>query len=161
MANPSLSLLQTDPSTWANPPAGKTYIGTNDAGQLVTKVHDGSPVIVASGDPSLNKQAIAGASATVTPAASQHTEVITVSGAARTLQVTVAETDLSDGAACRIKFILPATALIVIEVVSDGSVIWSFSNQTGAILKALFECYKDGGAWAPLVENVPAYTPAS
>jgi hypothetical protein len=46
MILPSLSLLQGDPAEWGIPPVGKTFVGINEAGQLVLKQNDGTIQIV-------------------------------------------------------------------------------------------------------------------
>lgn len=161
MANPSFSLLQTDPTTWDLPPVGKTYVGINDAGQIVLKQHDGSVTVVESGDPSLHKQASSAGTIAVTPTTAQHTEVITVTGAARTSPVLIAGTTLSDGSRALLLFKLPATANVILEIYSDATLIGVVQNQTGDVLKAAVEFFLDAGVWAPLRENIPAYTPVS
>lgn len=163
MSEAAFSLLQGDPSDWGLPPTGKTFVGVNDEGQIVTKQHDGTvTVLTAGGVPSLNKQANSdGTVIAITPSTSQHKEVITLTGVARTQVINVAETDLEDGSSCVILFNLPATAGIVVEVYSDATLIWSYENETGAALKAAAELYKDGSTWAPLRESIPAFTPAT
>lgn len=160
MANPSLILLQTDPSTWPNPDAGKTFVGTNSSGQLVTKVHDGSPAVVASGDPSLSKQASSDTTpVAVVPTTPFHTEIVTVTGAARTLPVLLGGTDQPDGARCTILFNLPATSGIVVEIYDDATLISVIENQSDGAQKASVEFYLDAGAWKVLREVIPAFTP--
>lgn len=152
-----------DPSEWGLPPSGKTFVGINDQGQVVTIQHDGTiTVLTAGGVPSLNKQANSdGTVIAIVPSTSQHKEVITLTGAARTQVINIAETDLEDGSSCVVLFNLPATASLVVEIYSDATLVWSSENETGALLKAAVEFYKDGSTWAPLRENIPAFTPAS
>lgn len=162
MATPSFLLLQGDPSTWGLPPTGKTYAGVNTSGQIVLKQHDGTVTIVESGAPSLHKQANNSVTPiAVTPTSSLHTEVVTVTGAARTTPLLIGGTSQSDGARCAILFKLPATANIIIEIYSDAELIATLQNQTGALLKATLEFFLDAGVWAPLTAIVPAYEPAS
>lgn len=162
MSNASFNLLQGDPSDWGLPASGKTFIGINESGQVVTKQSDGTVTVIgAGGVPSLNKQANSdGTAITVTPVAYQHTEVVTLTGSARTQVVNVAETSLGDGALAGILFNLPATADVVVEVYSDATLIWSFENESGAVIKALVQVYKDGDVWKVLQSVIPAFTPA-
>lgn len=162
MAYTGVILKQSDPTTWDTPPEGKTYLGVNDTGSLVIKQSDGTLAVISPGTASLTKVANSdGAPITVTPLTIAHKQVITLTGAARTQVINIAETSLSDGASCALLFNLPATAGIVIEVYSDSSLIWSYVNQTGAAQKARFQLYKDGAVWAPEAETIPSYTPAS
>lgn len=163
MSSPSFLLLQGDPADWALPPTGKTYIGLNESGQLVTKQHDGTITVIGTGGtPSLNKQANSdGSVITVTPTTSQHTEILTFTGIARTQVVNLVETDLGDGSLAGVLINAPATAGIVIELYSDSEKIWSYVNESGAAEKAFVEFYKDSTVWKVRLSAVPAFTPAS
>jgi len=163
MSSAAFSVIQGSPSSWGVPPEGKTYLGVNAQGQIVTVQHNGDiTVLTAGGVPSLNKQANSdGAVMAITPSTSQHKEIVTLTGAARTQVINVAETDLADGSSCVILFNLPATAGIVVEVYSDATLIWSYENESGAAQKAAAELYKDGSTWAPLRGSIPAFTPAT
>lgn len=162
MSEAAFSLLQGDPSDWGLPPSGKTFVGVNESGQFVLVQHDGTITVLEPSGASLNKQAnSSGVDIGVTPGSVNHKEVITLTGSARTQTVTVAPTTLSDGAECGIQFVVPATAGIIIEVVSNATVVWRFENTTGYPIKALCVLYKDGAAWFPWSETVPAYTPAT
>lgn len=159
MAKPAFTLLQGDPATWPLPDAGKTALGVNQFGQLVIKQSDGSIVVVGTAAvATLNKQAnSSGAPITVTPGGPLHTEVLTITGAARTQPVLMAATSLGNGSRATLLLILPATANLIVEVYNDASLVWSFTNQTGTPIKAALELFKDSGAWSPLSESIPAY----
>ncbi len=163
MSSPSFLLLQGDPSDWGVPPSGKTYIGLNDSGQIVTKQHDGTVTVIGTGGtPSLNKQANSdGSVITVTPTTTQHREVITLSGIARTQVVNISGTDLADGSVAVLQLNMPSTPGIIVEFYSDSVLLFSYQNESGVLEKARFEIYKDGSAWEPGESTVPAYTPAS
>lgn len=163
MATPSFSLLQGDPSTWPLPPAGKTYLGINATGQIVLKQHDGTLSVISSGACSLNKQANNGtvSSLTVTPSTSMHTEIITLTGGARTLPVTIVDPGLSDGARVTILFKFPATTPILVDIFSDIDLLASLQNQTSSPAPGRADFVLDDGDWVCVSVLVPAYTPVS
>lgn len=159
MANPSLILLNVDPSTWANPPEGKTFIGTNELGQLVTKVHDGSPTVIgAGGQPSFHKQSSASSPIGITPTNAVHTEVVTLTGIARDIAVLISNDGHSDGDLLTVLFVLPAVSGLHIEVFSDVNELTDYTSD-GGTLRASFKYYFDAGQWKQLEEAIPAFTP--
>lgn len=161
MSTPSFSLLQTDPSTWGNPPDGKTFVGVNTDGALVIKTQTGISVLGSAG-PALGKQSNSdGTAITVTPISVIHKEIITLLGTARTQVVNITLTGLGDGAGATILFYMPSTPGILVQIFTGATMLWSFQNDSGAPIKAAVEFYKDGTAWAVLRENIPAFTPAS
>lgn len=163
MSNPSFSLLQGDPATWPTPPAGKTLMGINAAGAICLKQSDGSVIVVLTGSPSYNAQATSAGAIVVSPRASVHTEVLTITGGARTSNVNLLANGLPDGSRCVILFKLPATAGIILEVFDAGTatLLSTIDNETAAVLKASTEYVLSGGIWSPLRELIPAFTPVS
>lgn len=160
MANPSLRLLLQDPTVWPNPVAGRAYVGLDELGNIAIRLPDGTVQTVQSGSPcSLNKQASAtNTPVAIIPTSASHKEVLTITGAARTLPLLLSETDLANGSSCVLLLNLPATAGIILEAYSDVTLLWSFTNDTGAAMKAAVEFYKDGATWKVLRETIPAFT---
>jgi hypothetical protein len=107
---------------------------------------------------SLHAAALVTGNITAVPTSNNHTEKVTVSGIARTSIVILPITGMVDGGLMRVRFILPATANIIIQVASGtaGNVISTIS--TGQVLSALLEYYFDyaAQAWVPLNYIIPA-----
>lgn len=162
MSNPSFILLQTDPSGWSNPPAGKTALGVNALGQIVTRQSDGTEAILLGTNPSLHKQTNASGGAGIAPTTPFHTEIITVTGTARSLAAVISEVNIADGWQLRILFLLPPVSGIDLQLFSNATQVAEFSSD-GAVRAACFEYVFDAAAghWVSLRETIPAFTPLS
>lgn len=158
MSTPSFSLLQGDPAGWGNPPAGKTYLGVTLAGQLAIKQPDGSvTVLVTGGQPAFHAQAVAGASANIAPGAPIHTEQLNISGAARTIPITVLTTGAPvTGSLVFIALLLPATPGINLQLFSGANLLAEFDND-GTFRTGTWALYFDGADWVIRQAQFPAY----
>ena len=95
---------------------------------------------------------------TVTPTSQFHTEVVTVSGAARTFNVLLGINGIYDGAQLALILNLPATADIIALIKNQLSTNPTISSvQTGSVLQALLEYYFDADAvaWIPKFYALP------
>ena len=155
MANPSFSLLDTDPATWGTPPEGKTYIGTNESGQIVTKTTDGTTTVLVTGAPSVNAVASSTGTVTVTPGAPFHTEQITLSGTARTVPILLGDGATVAGGGLTL-VILNTSGEELILTTYYGATLLDTTYMTGDILSACFEFYFNSG-WKKKLLTLPAY----
>lgn len=98
---------------------------------------------------------------TVTPTSQQHTEVITIGGAARTSNLIIGNSGVVAGAVMNVELLLPVTTNILINVFSvslTGPQVFPISvNTSSGIPRALLKMYFDGANWQPLEATLPAY----
>lgn len=124
-----------------------------------TIVNAGSQLPVpVQGITALHKQTTITGDATVTPTAPVHTEVVTVSGIARTSSIIIAISGVQDGAKLDLTLLLPATAGIVLNIRSglvSNPIISTVT--TGTVLQALLSYYYDANlsAWVPEFYALP------
>ncbi len=84
-------------------------------------------------------------------------DVVTVTGTAGTRIFVIGTAGAASGDVHTIRFQLPATASIVIEIrnaTAGGTLLYSYTTDGGGD-DGLFEVYFDGTAWAPLSNIVP------
>jgi hypothetical protein len=114
--------------------------------------------VQAQGITALHKQTTTAGNATVTPTAPIHTEVVTVTGIARTSSILLAISAAQAGAKINLTLILPATAGIVLNIRSNlvGNPIIS-TVTTGTVLQALLTYYYDAdlATWVPEFYALP------
>jgi hypothetical protein len=122
-----------------------------DPGQML-------PPLVTTKYVSRNAQNLIAGNITAVPTSYNHTEVVTVSGVARTSVVILPIAGMADGALLRVRFNLPATANIIVQIASAlvGNVVSTI--QTGGVLSAMLEYYFDATAqaWVPNAYVIPA-----
>lgn len=111
---------------------------------------------------SLHKQSTDTGDITISPTTNLHTEVVTVSGDARTSNVLLAISGIANGARLSVLFNLPSTPNIVANIrnaIIGNPVISTF--RTGGFLQALFEYVFDEStaAWLPTFYATPPGTP--
>lgn len=155
-----LVTLQTDPSTWTIPPAGKTNLGFNSAGQIVTQQSDGSITVFNAA--ALSGQLLNSAAPgllTVSPQGADHQVITTISGSAREVDIVIAPNVALNFWETDILFDLTnAGAGFTINVynsIVSGTPL--FSLQTNSELQnALFTAIFASGAWQPKTALVPA-----
>lgn len=107
---------------------------------------------------SLHKQSTASGDITVSPTTNIHTEVITVSGDARTSSILLAINGIANGAKLNVTLILPETPNIILNFRNSivGNPVIS-TVTTGTVLKALLCYYYDSSlsAWVPELYMLP------
>lgn len=158
MATPSLLFLKGDPATWPAIPAGKTGIGANAAGQIAVKQDDGSVSILGAGTtPTFNAQTSNTGTVTITPGAPIHTEVVTLTGAARTAPLNVATAGRTAGNRLSLLVKIPASAGFTLQLNNDAAQIDTFGPSDGLIVTGVWELYFDGTAWNILSALFPAF----
>lgn len=126
-----------------------TFTIVNAASQFPTPVQ---------GITALHKQATATGNVTVTPTAPINTEVVTVSGIARTSSILLAISGVQAGAKMNLTLILPATPGIVLNIRSGIVTNPIISTvTTGTVLQALLTYYYDAdlATWVPEFYALP------
>lgn len=108
---------------------------------------------------SRNAQTNSSGNATISPASLDHTEILTVNGAARTSAIILSVVGMSDGALCRIRWLLTAATDIILNVLNgtaEGSTINTVT--TGSTLNGYcLYCYNEADAtWEILDSSFPS-----
>lgn len=159
MATASLSLLQGDPTTWGNPPVGKTYVGVNAIGQVTTRQSDGSINTIFS-TPEVSTYSNMGGATTVVAASVDQIASVNISGLARNVPIILATAGIVDGQQLRLRLdFLPLDGLTIRVYDSSvlGVLLSSFDSSTGSgITSAFYAFYGLGGQWFLLNNQVPA-----
>lgn len=96
---------------------------------------------------------------TITPTSQQHTEQLTVSGAARTSNIILGVSGVVPGATLTVLALMPGTADIVLNFKSTsvGQPTLMTLNSNAGIARNLLRFVFHDGAWYPLEAVLPAY----
>jgi hypothetical protein len=139
-------------------PSGTTVVLANADGTINTPAN----FFTANNVParSYNAQSNSSGNSAVAPTAgaTNHIEVITFSGTARTSIVTLSTAGRVAGDLCFLRLSVPATASIVVEVrnnTTGGTLLTQLTTDTTGDDCALIY-YFDGTAWQPFLANYPA-----
>lgn len=147
-ANASFNLLQGDPADWGVPLSGRTFCGVNESGNFCVKQSDGSVVVFSQGiSPGIHKQTSSSGTVDVTIGSLIWTEVIALTGIARTIPIVVASTNIGDGARLFIKLNFAALAAGAIIQIYSGVTLLAQFTADGLVLSGSVELYGDTGAW--------------
>lgn len=158
MSSPFIIGLQGDPATWANPPAGKTAVGVNQAGLFTLKQSDGSITTVVPSAPGVGVQASGSGNITVTLTAAVFAALITLSGAARTVPIILATAGVIDGSRLTITVLLANIAGLALDFrngTGGGAQVASFTSEGEP--NGCWEFVMIAGTWTPLRAQVQAY----
>jgi hypothetical protein len=159
MATPGFILLQGDPTTWTPPDVGKTALGINASGQVVTMQHDGSITVLVSSSPATGSQTSSSGTVTVTPSQPIFTEIVTLLGAARAVPIAIPVAGALSGSRVTIQVQMPALAGLNLTFYNNntsGTALDTFSTD-GSIRTGVWDFYFDGAAWQLLRSQIPAY----
>jgi hypothetical protein len=160
MATASLSLLQGDPATWGNPPVGKTYVGVNEAGQIVTKQSNGAYTILSSGSLSLSEYSNTTGNTSVAIQAIQQLTIVTVTGVARSVPIILETAGLTEGQQLEVRANFLALDNLFIRFYNTdtlGAPISQFQSSTGSgIVSGYWKFYVKNGIWQLLSNFIPA-----
>ncbi len=141
--------------------------GTNAAGQRI--IYAAGPCVLHApgstlpprpyGYVSRHAQTMDVDNATIAPASLQHTEIVTIEGAARTTSLILGTTGIADGALLHLRLELPATPDIILNIRSgliSSDIISTIT--TGSALNALFvySYNETAAAWEPIAYLYPA-----
>lgn len=153
----SFDLLQGDPSQWGLPSAGRTFVGVNAAGALITKQSNGVITIYTAGtNPSVAKQTSSSGSVAVTVTTPIFLAVLTLTGAARTIPIVISDTIVTDGYQAQIKLSFAGlSAGAVIQLYSGSLLIASFTSD-GETVNGIWSVYGDTGEWVLKNSQFPA-----
>ena len=158
MATASFQLCQGDPTTWGTPPVGKTFFGVNAAGAITIKQNDGTITVLTNSDPSAAVVANASGVTTVTPSASIHSQVVNVTGSARTVPVVLA---VGTGKIIDLLVTLPSAPNFVLQVRNSdpsGVVLMTFDNSGDPVITTVNCRFAYiGGIWVLMGVSIPAY----
>ena len=168
----NISAALADLSLGAQPSAQYWLIvqGTSFAGTTITYTAGYITVINTSWalptPPSLlvseHEQTLVSGNATVAPTASYHTEIITVTGVARTSNIVLSTSGAVNGAFLRLVLLLPATANIILNVYNSSVTGNLITNTTtnGSNLSATFDYVYSTtqGKWTPTQYTIPSVT---
>lgn len=160
MATASFSLCQGDPSTWGVPAAGKTFVGVNAAGQLVTKQNDGTITVLVTGAPELISATNASGATTFTLADAVASGVLTVQGAARTVPIYLDTAGAEEGSVINLLVKFPAAANYVFVIRNEdgsGDVLATFTSFDDSIASLKYQFVFADGAWTLFGAQIPAY----
>lgn len=158
MSSPFIIGLQGDPTTWANPPAGKTAVGVNDSGQVVVKQSDGSIQTITTSAPGVHSQASSSGPVTVTPTTGIFQEILNLTGAARTVTIILATAGIVDGTQLTVTAILNAISGLNLDFRNGsggGAQVASFDS--GGEANGAWSFVMIAGTWNPTEAQVPAY----
>lgn len=158
MSSPFIIGLEGDPTLWANPPAGKTAIGVNLAGQVVVKQSDGSIQTITTSAPGVHTQASGSGNVTITPTAGVFAEILTLSGGARSVPIILATASIVDGTRLTITVLLAGIAGLALDFRNGsggGAQVASFTSA--GELNGCWEFVMVSGTWTPVRAQVPAY----
>ena len=168
----NISAALADLSLGAQPSAQYWLIvqGTSFAGTTITYTAGYITVINTSWalptPPSLlvseHEQTLLSGNSTVAPSASYHTEIITVTGTARTSNISLSISGAVNGAYIRLLLLLPATTNILLNVYNSstaGNLLSSFTTN-GSNLSATFDYVYSSvqGKWVATQYSVPSVT---
>jgi hypothetical protein len=153
----SFDLLQTDPSDWGVPIAGRTFIGVDANGSLVTKQSNGVITIYTAGtNPSVSKQTSSSGTIDVNVSTPLFLEIVTITGAARVVPIVISDAVVTDGYQAQVKLNFAALAAgSTIQLYSGTLMIASFLTD-GETINGLWSVYGDSGEWVLKSAQFPA-----
>lgn len=158
MATASFQLCQGDPTTWGTPPVGKTFFGVNDAGAITIKQNDGSITVLTNSDPSAAIAANASGVTTVSPSAAIHSQVVNVTGAARTVPIVLAT---GTGKIIDLLVTLPSAPNFLLNIRNNdvgGVVLFTFDNSGDPVVTTVNARFAYiSGIWVLMGVTAPAY----
>lgn len=158
MSSPFIIGLQGDPALWANPPAGKTAVGVNQAGLFTLKQSDGSITTVVPSAPGVGVQASGSGNVTITLTAAVYAAIVTLSGSARSVPIILATAGVIEGSRLTITVLLAGIAGLSLDFrngTGGGAQVASFVS--GGEPNGCWEFVLISGTWTPVRAQVPAY----
>lgn len=159
MSTASLSLIQGDPTTWGIPASGKTFVGINESGQIVTKQNDGTISVLTTTSPAFIEELNTSGTTTITPTQSITTAVLTIQGTSRAVPIVLDTAGIDSGAQLSLLVNLPAAAGLALTIRNGsilGTVLDTFTSD-GSILTASWRFYFDGTSWNVFSSQIPAH----